>query len=1082
MVAQFINQPLQIDTTEFFAHLEALGYKRGDKACIRYINPSTSKAIKADGLDFKQMEKLQGEGFNVYVVVNPGGHSDQDIKQGKAIFYEHDNLDKSSQINLWESLGLPKPSFQVDTGGKSVHSYWVLADHLDVGTWLRLQSDLLDHANADRTIRNASRVMRLAGSLYINKSGEPVGSARIISNSGCTYTTEELRAIIPTVLPPITNYRSADAHGGSQLPITNHHTSDIPLYQCLSKADRDLIDHGSGEGQRNDSGAKLARNLIGTANRLTHLGYRFEEDPRSLFDAYCSHCSPPLDAREADLIWKSASNDNPTATLSDDALENCIKSWQRQQQQGIKTDTGSTPKKNVVAHPTAKILEIDFKSIKTEYLKLLSKDASQSEVELFKIQTRQNYPLLQPSELNRFLDATENEFNKAESLLSDAEELQKLIDASEQTINLADYLPPSLAIPLSQYREWQKIRPAVVLTSLLTSMSSLHKVGTELVLHKNLNFTVPPTLYSAIVAESGSKKSPIFRATAKLPLNKMKQSRLDEYLENLKDYQSELEAWEEEKSNLKKGEKPTTPKPTEPPKPPIFYFTDATGEGIKAQAQSAPDKALFALVDELAGYFGSQDAYRGGKGADKQDLLSYYDGTGATVLRAGGVKVDIARIYLSILGTIQPDVVKKIMGNTNDVDGGWARFLFAIQPNIPTTLPDDVPCGVDCTEVITAYFEKVFELPATTYELSREAFKIYQPFYNRLEQLRVSHPTPGLRAVYAKAEGLAGRLALNLHDLHELAEGRTPSEVIGVEMMEKAISLMKFYIGQVRLIHAQINDSDSVAPHIHKVIDLSKRKQLCGEEGWIKASDVQKNTTRAKRPVASEAREWMIQASNLGYGVLKGEGTKIEFKSLLQNSIDKIDRNRQTIDTVSIPESIDIEGIQKTIDRIDKIDDYKKVHTPLEDIPQPITNRQEIDTPRLLCLSNPESIDVESNPAIDNPSIVASTDCLLSIGEMVESANIADIVVIAEGQEAIATRTLQASQPSHPQYKVGDRIRCYPTYDHAQNNWKVTATITEIEYQQGYLHHCQVKYLDKKHGEQLAVIGGGSSDWIFGRV
>ncbi|WP_071192674.1 DUF5906 domain-containing protein [Trichormus sp. NMC-1] len=68
---------------------------------------------------------------------------------------------------------------------------------------------------------------------------------------------------------------------------------------------------------------------------------------------------------------------------------------------------------------------------------------------------------------------------------------------------------------------------------------------------------------------------------------------------------------------------------------------------------------------------------------------------------------------------------------------------------------------------------------------------------------------------------------------------------------------------------------------------------------------------------------------------------------------------------------------------------------------------------------------------------------------------------------------------TEPQFKVGDRIRCYPTLDHAERGWKITATITEIEYQQGYLHHCTVEYFDKKSGQLTATIGGGSAEWIL---
>ena len=68
---------------------------------------------------------------------------------------------------------------------------------------------------------------------------------------------------------------------------------------------------------------------------------------------------------------------------------------------------------------------------------------------------------------------------------------------------------------------------------------------------------------------------------------------------------------------------------------------------------------------------------------------------------------------------------------------------------------------------------------------------------------------------------------------------------------------------------------------------------------------------------------------------------------------------------------------------------------------------------------------------------------------------------------------------TEPQFKVGNRITCYPTYEHAQKNWKVTATITEIEYQQGYLHHCEVEYTTK-NGSQTQTIGGGTAEYILG--
>lgn len=584
------------------------------------------------------------------------------------------------------------------------------------------------------------------------------------------------------------------------------------------------------------------------------------------------------------------------------------------QKRGLAVEVGQKPDDQCVG------------TIKQEYQNLLATGASATAIESFKINVRQQFPLLQPSEINKLLDAIADEFLSQQTEADEADEVAKLVAATEQTINIADYLPPTLANPLVQYCQWQKLRQGVVITSFLTAASSLHKVGTELIIQKNQDFRVPPTLFSAIVAESGAKKSPIFRATAREPLNILKTLDQEVYKTNLELYQSELEAWEQAKASLPKGERMSEPKPHEPKKPPIYYFTDATGEGIKAQAANQPEKTLLGLVDELAGFFNSSNQYRGGRGSDKQDLLSYFDGSGVTSLRASGVKVDVNKIYLSILGTIQPEVLRSAMGNTNDIDGSWARFLYAIQPNEPSTLAFEQDVVVDMKDLLAYFLRKIHELPATQYRLSFEAFKAYQPFYNRLEQLRVSHPSSGMRAVYSKAEGITGRLALNLHILHELARDLTPSVEIPLERIKEAMSLMKFYIGQTKLIYASVDDQ-STAPQILKMIELSKRKQLGGETGWIKAKDIQINCTKTQRPTANDARDWMNQAAASGYGETRGSGIRLEFKAVFLEKVGEnrrlVDENRRLVDDVSTQEKAAISSFGPTLtEKVDAFDDY----------------------------------------------------------------------------------------------------------------------------------------------------------------
>jgi hypothetical protein len=103
--------------------------------------------------------------------------------------------------------------------------------------------------------------------------------------------------------------------------------------------------------------------------------------------------------------------------------------------------------------------------------------------------------------------------------------------------------------------------------------------------------------------------------------------------------------------------------------------------------------------------------------------------------------------------------------------------------------------------------------------------------YNRLEELRVGARLEGMQSVWGKSEGRIGKLAVNLHVIHALMNGKIPSEEISVEMVRIAINLTKFYAQQVQSLYTQFSDPDALAPQLVKVIELSHKK------GWLKASD-----------------------------------------------------------------------------------------------------------------------------------------------------------------------------------------------------------------------------------------------------
>jgi phage/plasmid-associated DNA primase len=142
--------------------------------------------------------RWQQEGRGIYAVINDGGDTDKEITHCRAFFCEWDDRPKEWQITAWKELGLPEPTIQVDTGGKSIHNYWVLSAPITPAHWAVIQKRLLEHADADRSLKNPSRVMRLPGTFHIRPDGTPGAMASVVHVSENYYTAADIEQCLPS--------------------------------------------------------------------------------------------------------------------------------------------------------------------------------------------------------------------------------------------------------------------------------------------------------------------------------------------------------------------------------------------------------------------------------------------------------------------------------------------------------------------------------------------------------------------------------------------------------------------------------------------------------------------------------------------------------------------------------------------------------------------------------------------------------------------------------------------------------------------------------------------------------------------
>ena len=154
---------------------------------LRAIHPVKGKAIPLTLAEFKKAFYLNRDGWNLYLVINRGGNDDAAITECVDHFIEYDDRPIEQQVEIWKELELPQPSFQVATGGKSIHHHWVFDEPIKREQWKALEERLLQHAaESDQSIGNPSRVMALAGQIkwptkkhleagLVEERGQPLG-------------------------------------------------------------------------------------------------------------------------------------------------------------------------------------------------------------------------------------------------------------------------------------------------------------------------------------------------------------------------------------------------------------------------------------------------------------------------------------------------------------------------------------------------------------------------------------------------------------------------------------------------------------------------------------------------------------------------------------------------------------------------------------------------------------------------------------------------------------------------------------------------------------------------------------------
>jgi hypothetical protein len=925
---------LRIDQQQAQRQLKYLGYNNKN-VFLRFFYHSDDprkngdKGRKLNYLRWQEIENYQRSGRGVYVVVNGarGGHEDKEIKQCAAIFCEWDDRPVEEQLLHWEKVEFLEPTFTIYSGDKSAQPYWVFDTPITVNQWRELQCLLIEVMGADPSNKNPSRVFRLAGGWHVKPGREPK-QTEIVQDSGQKYSYEQVRqellrlqsGLVAHLEQPgaLIHLPQPKQSAGSMLPPHQRYEDiqipvpqSVPLLVCLSKESRRLLESGASRGSRNTLGAKLARDLIGTANYLLAIGQSFDGNPRQLLEDYAHRCSPPLPLKEVETIWKSAEKDNPTPSCQAEGVEACIRAWYWKHH--VKSQQQPIWKSN--SHAAGRGFGSDNNSNGGNKPPIATTTLCDRIKEIFNRCQSESETASALMELASAIGRTYNEINSlariiraegelAEEVIEAVESFQGILKSCRQRLNVGRYLDKTLSNLMVAKATAMPTAPEYLFNTVLASSASRIGTAARIVINPEGGYTQPCIFWTANVNHSGQAKTPPQQEILK-PLEEMEAAAKEIHDCQMEDYEADKD------SNGK------------PPVRQRRLLNNVT-TSTKIRIHDENPRGLLEYIDELVADFQRLNQYKNGKGDDLQLELSFWNGSGGNFDRHDA-RLFLKRTAFCKTGTYQWDTLARLMSadEVNFIASGYSsRFLYCSILDAPARYlnllsPPD-PSAHKLQEKLYWLYGELEKLPEADYLLSHEAKVLFQGWNHTLVNAEKEEKHFGLSLVYAKIESYTARIALWLHVVNAVLRQEKPSLVIDGQTMQHAIEIASFYLEQHKLIHAH-NAPNRQPEGIFLKVQTQAEKVLKKGGKGVSASFLKSRINALKSWTTEKIRSTVFKAlAAAGHGRTEGEGAEtVYIPNLITGDVtgELVDVGEQLV-RAPIAESISSNGLQTSIGEI----------------------------------------------------------------------------------------------------------------------------------------------------------------------
>jgi uncharacterized protein DUF3987 len=306
-------------------------------------------------------------------------------------------------------------------------------------------------------------------------------------------------------------------------------------------------------------------------------------------------------------------------------------------------------------------------------------------------------------------------------------------------------------------------------------------------------------LWITIVMRSGSRKTPANSLVLE-HLHKREAAEIDEETARQAEYEEQMQKWNDTHKN-KRGEPPEKPEPAM-----RLLVSDTTVEALLSVHARSP-LGLLLHRDELAGWIRGFNQYKGGKGSDAQTWTEMHQGMPCLIDRKGSGTLSVPRAAVSIVGGVQPELLRDALCGEHLYDGVASRVLFIAPPEKPKQWSEETVSDrarqewAGLLDELLALQQNDDGTPVDL-PMSEKAKEVWVSYYDEHAQREAEEEGP-LRAAMSKLEATTARLALVI----QLAEDPQSVEVC-VEAMQAGILISDWFEGQARRVYQGFKETE----------------------------------------------------------------------------------------------------------------------------------------------------------------------------------------------------------------------------------------------------------------------------------